>query len=333
MPNIADHLKEKLNRIPELPGIYKFYNAEGTIIYIGKSKCLKKRVKSYFVKTPKWEKVKKMVCFIRDIEYIVTDTHLEARLLECELIKTIRPYFNAQMKNEQRYVYLKVADYNGFNPLTVVSEREEDSFGPFRSRYTLMDILDSLKNIYPISMKGQSYDIDYHLLPVTLNKDSFTENKTNLLNLLSDSGNMDLFIQELENKMKEAASFYKYETASMYRDIISGIKYIKHGINAYENLLSRNILLKLPFPEGIKLIFVSGGTILLKEKYTELTEKDIQVFIKKGKSKTGSKRKDLSIHNEMLPGEMALNEKIRIDFRDVLCSEIIALPEEMVTLL
>ena len=71
---------------------------KGNIIYIGKSKCLKKRVHSYFVKSPVWEKAKKMAPLIYDINYIVTDTHLEAMLLECEMIKTIKPYFNAAMK-------------------------------------------------------------------------------------------------------------------------------------------------------------------------------------------------------------------------------------------
>lgn len=327
MADITDNLKEILNQIPELPGIYKFYNSGGIIIYIGKSKCLKKRVKSYFAKTPKWEKVKKLVCFIHDIEYIVTDTHLEARLLECELIKTVKPFFNSQMKNDQKYVYLKIAEYNTYNPLRVIPEREADSFGPFRSRYTLIDIINSFRNLYPIIKTEQSYSFDYHLLPAALDKESFFNNRNSLLDMLSETAGMELFICGLEEKMREAASLFKYETASMYRDIISGFQYIMHGINAYRNLISRNILLQIPCPGGFKLIFASGGLIRLKEKLSDPKPEDIKKFIRKGEAMVKS-----GIWEYSLP-ETDFTDKMRIDFRDVLYSEIMALPEEMVTLL
>lgn len=319
MPEIANHIKEQLAQIPELPGIYKFYNADGVIIYIGKSKCLKKRVKSYFAKTPKWEKVKKLVCFIHDIEYIVTDTHLEARLLECELIKAVKPHFNSQMKNDQRYVYLKVADFNYHNPLAVIPDREEDCFGPFRSRYTLLDIIDSFKNLYPITNLDGTYQFEYHLLPVTLDKAAFAANRTCMLDMLTDTGKIDLFVQKLKGYMTEAATAYKFETASKYRDIISGFGYIKHGISAYQNLISNNILLNIPCTEGCKLFYVSNGTIRLKEKFSQPPgPKDRDCFIQKGKEQVV--RIDLS-------------DKMQIDFRDVLYSEITALPEDMVMLL
>ena len=332
MSVITDRISEKLKSIPELPGIYKFYNADGMIIYIGKSKCLKKRVKSYFAKTPKWEKVKKLVCFIHDIEYIVTDTHLEARLLECELIKTVKPHFNSQMKNDQRYVYLKVADYSPLpyrdNPLRVTSEREEETFGPFRSRYTLIDIIDSFRNLYPIIKTVEDYSFDYHLLPVSLNKASFTDNRNSLMDMFTDVNKLDLFSYKLEEKMKEAASLYKYETASFYRDILSGFQYIKHGINAYQNLISRDILLRIPYPEGLKLFYVSGGLICLKEKYSAPTKKDINKFIRKGQASALPGKTE----SGSVPG-IELTDKMRIDFRDVLYSEIMALPEEMVEIL
>jgi len=96
-------LKNKRDQIPAQPGVYKMLDASGRIIYVGKSKCLKKRVNSYFTKAFKHSKIEKMVFLIADIEYVVTDTHLEARLLECQLIKEIKPYFNAQMKNDRHF--------------------------------------------------------------------------------------------------------------------------------------------------------------------------------------------------------------------------------------
>lgn len=150
LKNISKHLENILNSIPELPGIYQMIDSKGNIIYIGKSKCLKKRVKSYFVDTPKWEKVTKMVSLIHDIHYVVTDTHLEARLLECKLIKQVSPFFNSQMKNDKRYVYLSLESNLKRGPLSIVHERGLDTYGPFRSSHTLSDTIESLKNIYPI---------------------------------------------------------------------------------------------------------------------------------------------------------------------------------------
>ena len=80
--------------LPMEPGIYKMIDAKGNVIYIGKSKMLNKRVKTYFANNPNWDKINRMVRLIDDIDFIVTDTHLEARILECSLIKELKPIFN-----------------------------------------------------------------------------------------------------------------------------------------------------------------------------------------------------------------------------------------------
>ena len=87
--NTLTELKHKIKYIPQLPGIYKMLDAQGNTIYIGQSKCLQKRVRTYFTPTHKRNKVDKLVSFIADLDYQVTDTHLEAKLLECRLIKEI----------------------------------------------------------------------------------------------------------------------------------------------------------------------------------------------------------------------------------------------------
>src|SRR5690554_855055 len=112
-------IKEKLDQIPPLPGIYKMLDSRGNIIYVGKSMCLRKRVSSYFTGNHRWKKVEKLVFFTADIDYIVTDTHLEARLLECEMIKKLKPVFNSQMKNDNGYVYLKVESDSRYKVLSV----------------------------------------------------------------------------------------------------------------------------------------------------------------------------------------------------------------------
>lgn len=322
MTAISARLKEKLDRIPNSPGIYKMLDSGGNIIYIGKSKCLRKRVRSYFTGKPKWEKVDKMVFFIDDIDYTATDTHLEARLLECELIKKIKPEFNSQMKNDRKYVYLKIEDYNKYNALSVVHEREKYTFGPFRKRYLLSDTVDLLKRIFPIVYKNGSYEFEYSILPVSMDKDTFNENRKNLIEIFSNKKNMKMFINVLNNKMAEASALYKYETASKYRDIVQVLNYIKRGIWHYQKLMSRDILLKIPVEQGYKLFFISKGSILLKERFEDPTDKDIALFIEKACS--------FKAPATIEPATIEVDEKAALDFQDIIYSEILSLPKDMV---
>ncbi|TJX15688.1 hypothetical protein E9840_02650 [Tissierella creatinini] len=315
MIQTTDKVKEKLNTIPELPGIYKFLDCNGRIIYIGKSKTLNKRVKSYFVDNPKWDKVNRIAPYIDDLEFIVSDTHLEARLLECELIKSIKPIFNSQMKNDEKYAYIKIEEYNRYNPISIVYNRGEASFGPFRKKYYLYKITESLKNLYPIKKSNGAYDFEYHLMPLTMDNDTYKRNKEVLLEIFSCDIHMDFFIAAIKGKMKEAASIYKFETASMYRDIIFNLNYLKSGISGYRNMFIKNIVLKIPYDNGIKLFFISHGRIAYKKSYKRLSSRSYSLFI------------DNSLR---LPVPSSSDEKMSIDYRDILYSEILSLPSNMV---
>jgi excinuclease ABC subunit C len=314
-------IKNKIKQIPELPGIYKMLDSANNIIYIGKSKCLKKRVQSYFTGSPTWEKVSRMVTMIRDIEYIVTDTHLEARLLECKLIKEVKPRFNAQMKNDQRYIFLKVEPYNLYNPLSVVSERSENCFGPFRSKFKISEFLSSMKNIYPIALVNDCFEIEYHMFPVSMDREAFELNRQLLLELFTREDYLLSFIEAMKNKLQEAASEYRYEVALSYRDMIHSLTVIKNGLDGYKSLAVKDILLKLPIPEGYKLFFVSCGNIINSRITPELSETAIKTFIRDSKTNVA----------ELCP--IADNEKSGIDYRDILYSEISGLPDDMVILL
>lgn len=322
MRDVRAELINKIKNIPSLPGVYKMIDMRGQIIYVGKSKSLKKRVQSYFVREHKWEKIKKLVSLIYDIDYIVTDTHLEARLLECELIKTIKPYFNSQMKNDRRYVYLQIKDFNSFNALAIVNERMDNSYGPFRSRHLLNNLITLLKNIYPIILEGNRYIFEYHIFPVTMDKDTFESNKKTLEYLFDCQDKMNLFICQLEDKMTMAANKYNFEAASLYRDMINGLKYIEHGINGYKELFTKRLILKLPTADGIKLFYVSKGNILLSKKYKRLSmlNKYLDDFIRKGNA--------ISQERSFMSDDKAL-----IDYRDILYSEINSLSKDMIIIL
>lgn len=317
---INKQLREKLNSLPQKPGIYKFLDKDDRVIYVGKSKCIEKRVKSYFVNNPKWDKVNKMKPFIENIEIQITDTHLEARLLECKLIKDIKPIFNTQMKDDGSYAYIKVQDYNSYNPLKVVYLRDENTFGPFRRSFSLSNMINLLKNLYPIRKISGEYSVNYNLFPVTLNREDFETNKNILLEIFSDDMNLASFIDTLESKMKEASLEYRFETASMYRNIIYSLNYLKSGINGYRNMFSKNILLKIKADNGYKLFFISKGQIVLKKSYKRITKRSIDKFISTG-DETSKYIDDL------------LNEKGSIDYRDIIYSEILSLPTDMMIIL
>lgn len=318
MISITSDSKEALKTIPALPGIYKMYDSRQALLYIGKSKCLMKRVKSYFHSIPKQEKIKKMVSAIHFIDYIVTDTHLEARLLECDLIKTNKPPFNSQMKNDRNYTYLKLNASPSQHPISLSGERTEASYGPFRRKYALDQLIHVLENLYPIHEDNSSYEFEYHLFPVEMDAEDFHKNHETLRGLLSEDQKMEQFIRRLEDKMNEASSLYRFETASIYRDLQTELQYLQNALNGYRDLFSRNIILKIPFHQGIKLFFVSKGNILYKEVHTDLSKKALQLFIRNGKKQEASFDAVLT------------DEKAGIDFRDILYSEIMSLPEEMV---
>lgn len=317
MGNTSDKVRKRLSRIPELPGIYKMLDSNGKIIYIGKSISLRKRVRSYFTGEHKWKKIERMVALIDDIEYEVSDTHLEARLEECRLIKEIKPIFNSQFKNDRRYIYLQVNDYNIYNSLSIVYEREGNCHGPFRSSSFIRDLISSLKNLYPITKVNGAYDFNYKLMPMSMDLNTFNENKDCLNEIFTNDKAMILFINRLEEKMKELSLLLKFETASYYKSLISNLNYIRNIIFRYKDLLSKNILLKIPIEDGYKLFLVRRGQIILKEKYRQLEKRDIEDFIKKSKE-----LKSLNINY--------LDEKKSMDFTNIIYSEIKSLGEEMV---
>jgi excinuclease ABC subunit C len=255
---------------------------------------------------------------IKDIDYIVTDTHLEARLLECNLIKEHKPRFNAQMKNDQRYFFIKIEDYNRYHPMSIVGERTENCFGPFRSKYTISVFLDKLKNLYPIIQTENGYEFEYHMFPVTMDEEAYHKNRDMLLTLFRMEENIPLFMKALQSKLEDAVIGYRYEMASVYRDMINCFRMIKNGLDGYKSLATRDILLTIPIEEGYKLFYVASSRIVHSLSCSELTQDIRETFMEE------------CIARLSLPEDNPGDEKMWIDFRDILYSEISDLPEEMV---
>ena len=146
-----DELKNKVNSLPESPGVYQYFNSEGTIVYVGKAKNLKRRVSSYFNKTHDSIKTQKLVEQIVDLKYIVVNSENEALLLENNLIKKYQPHYNILLKDGKSYPWLCITHEmfpRIFKTRTLI--KNADFFGPYSSVYVLDTLLDLIHELYPI---------------------------------------------------------------------------------------------------------------------------------------------------------------------------------------
>ena len=149
------NLKDELSKLPGSPGVYLMHNAKDEIIYVGKAISLKNRVRQYFREsTVKTAKIQQMVANISYFEYIVTDSELEALILECNLIKKHRPRYNTMLKDDKTYPYIKVTNEE-FPRLLFTRQMKKDKsryFGPYTSAGAVKDTLELIRKIYHIPM-------------------------------------------------------------------------------------------------------------------------------------------------------------------------------------
>ena len=318
-------IKKRLEQLPEAPGIYKMLDASGRIIYIGKSKCLKKRVHSYFVPNPKWDKARRMSGSICDIQTIVTDTHLEAMLLECELIKKIRPCFNTLMKNDGRYSYLTLEENFRKKPLKLTLTRDGRSFGPFRSRGKVQTAMDLLVNLYPLSGNEHKFDLEYHVFPYVMNREEFDENRRVLNALFSDADIMAAFRMAVSGQMLNAAAETHFERAKRYKDLNDAMAYIQNALLRYKSWTHNGLVYGVRLPEGYKLFLIADGQIRTSVKVADFSDAVRKDFIldceKKGMLKNVQSQDE------------GLDEKGMVDYMDIIYGELSEADPEMIFLL
>ena len=328
---MTTHLQRILDELPEAPGVYKMLGDGGNILYIGKSKCLKHRVKSYFVKKPVWEKAEKMAGFIRDIEIEPTHTHLEAMLLECELIKKHRPFFNRQMKNDSGYLYIKPGESLSEKPVRILHTREEGCFGPMRSRGSVEAAVDALVHLYPIRREGSGFVFTYHIFPVTMTPEEYAGNRESLRSLLRSRAAAERFFRMIEKKMKEAAKEYRFELAGKYKDARDAFGYIRNQIEKYRGFAKKTMIADIEDTNGgRRLFYIYRGMVVYKDsaKQEEMTEAKrearLEEFRVKGEEMLRAERAGI---------EKAMQEKGFIDYRDILFAHLASLPKNQVRVL
>ena len=331
------NLNEKLITLPRLPGVYRFLNKDHEILYIGKSKNLRNRVRSYFTGT-KEGKIARLVGQISDLEIETCDTHLEARLLECRRIKEIRPPYNSQFKRERGFSYVRIGTNRSQSPLAVENDPTR-GFGPFRNRRLLESIIDDFPKLYPIvtqcTVMGETLELPseafsnavpvrschfsfrYFILPRRLEPEEYHRNQFTLELLFQGEKYWKPFLWELERAMRQSAQAELFQEAIFFRDFIGRLKLLHRFWFEDQELFRELVFLKIPTEHGLKYFRIRNGFIEDETMGMDETASDFERFCR-----------DSTCRLE--PAWSKLSEKTRFDFKDILYSEIRALPEEQV---
>ncbi|MCG7385339.1 excinuclease ABC subunit UvrC [Paenibacillus sp. ACRRY] len=226
-----EQIRHKLALLPDMPGCYLMKNSEGTIIYVGKAKVLKNRVRSYFIGSHNG-KTQRLVSEIRDFEYIVTGSNMEALILECNLIKKHMPRYNVLLKDDKTFPYLKIT--NEKHPRLEVTRRvlkdKAKYFGPYPNSYAAHQTKKLLDRMYPLRKCGvmpKEVCLYYHmgqcLAPCVkeVGKEQYDQISQEIGSFLS--GGHEEIKKDLQRKMQEAAEDLYFERAKELRDQVIAI--------------------------------------------------------------------------------------------------------------
>jgi excinuclease ABC subunit C len=224
---------QKLDTLPERPGVYLYRSADGKVIYVGKAVVLKHRVRSYFQASGRHDpRTRRLVAEVADLEWIVTDTELEALILENELIKRYRPRFNVRLRDDKTYPYIKIHWQEDFPKVSIVRRMEQDGgryFGPFTSAYAVRQTLDGLRRVFPyldcnreITGKDPKPCLYFHIKRCAgpcigaVDKEGYRQVIAGLADFLE--GDTDSALAEMTARMQMAAEDLQFERAALLRD-------------------------------------------------------------------------------------------------------------------
>lgn len=281
------NLEEELKKLPDKPGVYIMHDKHDTIIYVGKAKILKNRVRQYFQSNKNHSaKVVKMVSHIAYFEYIVTDSELEALVLECNLIKEHRPKYNTMLKDDKSYPFIKVTIGEEF-PRVLFSRTMKHGtgkfFGPYTSAGAVKETIELLCKLCKVRTCNRRLPKDigkdrpclnYHIGQCNapcqgyVNKDEYKKNIDKVISFLN--GNYSEIINELTNKMQDCSERMEYEEAARYRDLLISVKQIaqKQKITA-DDATDRDVIACAMDAEDavVQVFFIRQGKLLGREHF------------------------------------------------------------------
>jgi excinuclease ABC subunit C len=239
--DIHPQLQDKLDSLPDKPGVYIYRDSQDRVIYVGKSIHLRQRVRSYFhASAQQHNKTRELVAHIDDVEFIITDTELEALILECELIKKHRPRYNIRLKDDKSYPYIKITWHEDYPRIFASRRMVQDGsryYGPYTSSSAVHQTLDLLRKLFPyrscnreITGRDRRACLYYHIgrcLAPCVGKadtDEYRAVISRVCNFLE--GRDQKIVNDLEKRMKEAATKLDFESAASYRDQVKSVKLV-----------------------------------------------------------------------------------------------------------
>lgn len=318
-------LQEELKKLPAKPGVYLMHDKKDAIIYVGKAVSLKNRVRQYFQQSRKvTPKIEKMISQIDHFEYIITDSEVEALVLENNLIKEHRPKYNTMLKDDKTYPFIKATVYEQFPRLLFSREQKRDKckyFGPFTSAGAAKDMLDLIRKIYqirtchrvlPRDIGKERPCLNYHIKQCQApcqgyqSAEEYQENFRKALKILE--GDFSEVLEMLESKMQQAAEKMAFEEAASYRDLIQSVKKVsvQQKVTDFGGV-DRDIIALAQTREDavIQIFFVRDGKLIGRDHFhlrgvdDEKQEDILQSFLKQFYAGTPFIPKEIMIECEI----------------------------------
>lgn len=318
-------IKEELKKLPQKPGVYLMKDERDQIIYVGKAVVLKNRVRQYFQNSANHStKIKNMVAQIQSFEYIVTDSELEALILECNLIKKHRPKYNTMLKDDKMYPYIKVTVQEDYPRVLFTRSMVKDKakyFGPYSSAFAAKDTIELLRKIFKIRSCNRRLPEDigkerpclyYHIgqchAPCQgyISPEDYRANIEEVLGFLS--GKYDPIISMLEEKMLEASEVLDFEKAAEIRDQLASVKAIAQKQKIINSAMEDQDVIAFAKSEEealIQVFFIRNGKMIGREHFhmdgiEELSGTEIMTnFVKQFYSGTPFIPKELILQEEV----------------------------------
>lgn len=287
-------IKEELKKLPVDPGVYIMKNSDDEVIYVGKAKVLKNRVRQYFQNSANHSpKVISMVKHIDHFEYIVTATEMEALILENSLIKKYSPKYNIRLKDDKTYPYIKITLNEKFPRIFMTRNLKKDKakyFGPFTSSYTVKENLDLINKIwtlrrcqkvFPRDFNKERPCLNYHIgqckAPCNqlIDEQSYNKIVDEVIDFLS--GKTSKILSKLQNDMQKASDNLEFEKAAEIRDTIKSIKVLNEKQIIENNHIDERDVIGIARGENesvVQIFFIRGGKITGREHFLIEDTKD-----------------------------------------------------------
>jgi len=319
------NIQEELKKLPEKPGVYIMHDEKDAIIYVGKAIILKNRVRSYFRESANHSpKIAKMVSLVERFEYIVTDSELEALVLENNLIKEYRPKYNTMLKDDKTYPYIKVTMGEEYPRVLFSREMKKDKskyFGPYTSAGAVKDTIELINKLYKLRTCNRKLPKDcgkerpclnYHIHQCKapcqnwVSSQEYGEQVEAALEFLN--GNYGKILKELQEKMERASENMDFEEAITYRDLLNSVKQTAQKQKITDSEGEDRDVLALARDEQdvvVQVFFVRSGRLIGREHFymTNVSEET------KGQILT-SFVKQFYAGTPFIPKELLLQEEI-----------------------